>query len=415
MSLTQRDATRFVNVIDSRIDKAIGRGTVLEVTYGDVQAVSGRTAAVYIGGDTNASDGFRVPGWMTVNVGDRVRVSIDARGYRRIEEVLPTTTGPKLSWDVENGKLLWGDGTVEPTDVSLYRSGAGILRADGQLQATSFKAPSVPTTGDVAVSVQTSGHSTQDFYIYGDGKHTWGDGSNAHDLSVYREATHPWLEVVSTGEAALRLRGADANAVGFYGKKASDGTYRFYIADGVGGAGKSGIMLGDGTLADTNLYRDSADLLKTDDSLYVGGYIRGGNASTTAYDNLSWSQAMSANTWYTMSAPLVSFTPSYVGQKWLVLGMFSLRTTAAGVILAALRVDSDSSGTAISYLAIQQNYADGTASNSFRTFSPWAIWTADRTSTVWLRGAAQVGTAGTVTAYSGQPYANHVAAIALPN
>lgn len=116
MGLSQNEATRFVSVIDNRIGRRLGRGTVLEITYGDVSTVSGRTASVLIGGDDNESQGFRIPSGLRIEPGDRVRVAIDPRGFRYVEEVLAPTNHSKMVLDAVRGQLLIGDGSAEPAD-----------------------------------------------------------------------------------------------------------------------------------------------------------------------------------------------------------------------------------------------------------------------------------------------------------
>lgn len=59
----------------------------------------------------------------------------------------------------------------------------------------------------------------------------------------------------------------------------------FQFTNTVGGAGKPGLWLGSGTSGlDTNLYRDSADVLKTDDNLIVNGKVTINTAPTANTD-----------------------------------------------------------------------------------------------------------------------------------
>lgn len=119
------DATRILAVIDSQIKKLTRSGAKIDVTYGQVAGVSGQEASVYIAGSRELaisagetpepSEGFRIPSHFLVGSGNYVRVSIDERGHRWIDEVLPTTTYAKVAIDQANGQILTGDGTAEPS------------------------------------------------------------------------------------------------------------------------------------------------------------------------------------------------------------------------------------------------------------------------------------------------------------
>lgn len=121
----QNTATRLLSVIDGAIEKGTRSGAGIEVTYGQVFGLTGgMEASVYLagarelseseGGDPEPSEGYRVPAHFAVHSSDYVRVAIDSRGHRWIEEVIPTTPYPKISIDVEGGDILVGDGTVAP-------------------------------------------------------------------------------------------------------------------------------------------------------------------------------------------------------------------------------------------------------------------------------------------------------------
>lgn len=119
-------ATRLISVIDGAIERGTKSGANIEVTYGQVFGLTGgMEASVYLagsrelsesdGGVPEPSEGFRVPAHLTVAASDYVRVAIDQRGHRWIDEVIPTSEYPKITLDVERGEILTGDGTVPPT------------------------------------------------------------------------------------------------------------------------------------------------------------------------------------------------------------------------------------------------------------------------------------------------------------
>ncbi len=121
-------ATRLLGVIDKAIEEGTKSGAGIDVTYGQVFGLtSGLEASVYLAGarelssdDIEAiepSQGFRVPAHLTVAASDYVRVALDSRGHRWVEEVIPTTPYPKITLDVERGQLLAGDGLTPPVPV----------------------------------------------------------------------------------------------------------------------------------------------------------------------------------------------------------------------------------------------------------------------------------------------------------
>jgi hypothetical protein len=120
------EATRILRVVESAVAQRTRSGANIEQTYGQVFGISGQTASVYLagsrelaesdGGVPEPSDGYRIPSDLFIQPDDYVRVSIDARGHRWVEEVLPTEDYPSLSLDPVRGRLMLGDGTSPPTD-----------------------------------------------------------------------------------------------------------------------------------------------------------------------------------------------------------------------------------------------------------------------------------------------------------
>lgn len=144
--MSHNDATRLLSVIQSTIDKNTKSGAGIEVTYGQVFGLSDGEASVYLAGSRELAlsegivaepdSGFRVPSHLAVAASDYVRVSIDSRGHRWVDEVLPDSLYAKLVMDVNRGTILLGSGSATP-DVNLYRSGAGILKTDDRFEAAS--------------------------------------------------------------------------------------------------------------------------------------------------------------------------------------------------------------------------------------------------------------------------------------
>lgn len=102
-----REATRLLQVIDQSVQKGTASGAGIEVTYGQVYDIVDGFASVYIvgsrelavsdGGVAEPSPDFRIPSHLTVAPEDHVRVSMDRRGDRWIDEVLAEQPSSDLS------------------------------------------------------------------------------------------------------------------------------------------------------------------------------------------------------------------------------------------------------------------------------------------------------------------------------
>jgi hypothetical protein len=131
----------------------------------------------------------------------------------------------------------------------------------------------------------------------------------------------------------------------------------------------------DGTLAfgsagDTNLYRSAANILKTDDALWVAGHAVGEYSTTPSTTTITV-----AGTYYAVATAEVSFTPAYVGQRCLIALQGNPYADAAGTITYNLRVTDSSNGT-ITDTVIQARGKTG-ASNEYQNLGGLRIWTAD--------------------------------------
>jgi hypothetical protein len=92
-----REASRILAAIDGRIAGSTKSGANIEVTYGQVYQVSGRECSAYLVGSKELalsegtvpepSVGFRIPSHLSVAASDYVRVSMDDRGDRWVDEV----------------------------------------------------------------------------------------------------------------------------------------------------------------------------------------------------------------------------------------------------------------------------------------------------------------------------------------
>lgn len=173
-----------------------------------------------------------------------------------------------------DGKLEWGAGGASALDANLYRSAANVLKSDDQIQATHFAVTSgyfnsdQQAGGSPFLVARASGDANNRFYVANDGTVLWGDGTAAQDTNLYRSAANT-LKTDDQFQAALNV----VAAVG------SSDQVNVGVATGGG-------KITFGSAQDTNLYRSSADTLKTDDSFIAYGvYTQYGTASAIALSN----------------------------------------------------------------------------------------------------------------------------------
>lgn len=120
-----REASRILGAIDGRIEKNTRSGAGIEVTYGQVYDIVGDRASVYIvgsrelaesnGGVAEPSPDFRIPTHLTIATSDYVRVSMDSRGDRWIDESLEPQPDPTVDLS-ELGEI--NIGNVSPASLT---------------------------------------------------------------------------------------------------------------------------------------------------------------------------------------------------------------------------------------------------------------------------------------------------------
>lgn len=146
------------------------------------------------------------------------------------------------------GRASWGDGT-NARDTNLYRSAVNLLKTDDSFQAATVGIGTTPGSLSLSVSRSASGQVAQ--------------------LTRTSTAdTSPVLLVLAGDTSTAQAIGISVNG---------DGVSRL----GIDPTGK--LTWGDGTNArDVNLYRGSAGVLKTDESLTVSGTLGVGQAAGAA-------------------------------------------------------------------------------------------------------------------------------------
>lgn len=172
-----------------------------------------------------------------------------------------------------DGKHEWGGGTLA-RDTSLYRAAANHLLTPDLFQVAVGSAGSPQ---DVAVFSQTGGYAGAAFVNSGNDVHLvirWtGDGVERARLGLDGSANGALMFAGASGTADTNLyRGAadrlstdDSLYAGLYLKAFQGSDQEMLIGSVV--AGLPGILFGDDQ--DTNLYRSAANTLKTDDNVYV--------------------------------------------------------------------------------------------------------------------------------------------------
>jgi hypothetical protein len=173
-----------------------------------------------------------------------------------------------------NGSHYWGDGTLAQ-DCILTRNGAGELRTTDTMLAIMRAA-----SGTLAYSAHVTGDAQRRFTIAASGAHTWGDGTNPNDTTLYRRGA----KELGLSDTALTVQRTNATDVGYRSfLVAGDTAARYQVnADGK-------INWGDGTnAADTTLYRSAVGTLKTDNTFLALAGFNAGLIDPTAYATISF-------------------------------------------------------------------------------------------------------------------------------
>src|SRR5215471_14911320 len=221
------------------------------------------------------------------------------------------------SWRVlGSGRFDWGPGGSTATDTNLYRSAVGVLKTDGVLLSTN----SIPTGGTTGQSLtKTSnadyamgwttvsggsglpadtvvvagtriisnkllaGDAQPSWQVMGSGQFNWGPGgSTATDTNLYRGGVG---QIFTDGGFVGKKQyyfypPTSAAAIAYTCQVQGEANPRFTIdLNGLQAWGP-----GSSTAVDTNLYRLSAQNLKTDNNFYAGQtFVSLGTAGATGY------------------------------------------------------------------------------------------------------------------------------------
>jgi hypothetical protein len=349
-----------------------GDGSTEAITYNEIADVNGTLGSANYASFTADNEGwYRMTYTFIAPVGVTfVKPTLHLYGTGSV--------GNKLYVDgaqFEEGSVVrsWTPGfvtqavTYEGAGIAVDASKGGNLR----LRAKGSTAGS-PTTRDVieigANGLDFGGGSPASLYS--------GSASTLNvtgDLTVsgaVRTAGNNLDPAVYIGDDALIFDADTADTLGIQGQQT---------------AANGAIVFGSGK--DTNLYRGGANILKTDDALWVAGHDFG--TGSTIYD-----KAGSADT-TTITAALsynaltnaeVTFTPQFVGQRWLFTftGYVSLNTTVVQYAFVRCSI-TDSSSNIITSPTNYTSWAF-TRSDNFGSSGRGSavgitkIWVADTTS-----------------------------------
>ena len=264
---TDGDATRILQAIEERIRRRLKNGSLMSTTWGRVASVDADGANVYLydelTAETVASEGFRIPNGYTVAADDMVKVWMDkSNGERWLD---PST----CTLDVPDPLTI---GTIN-VDSLVLDSATNFLR--------------IQTDGTHALLIGPQGQTSNvPFRIGPDGDIEWGSGAGARDTNLYRGAanvlkTDDSLAVVGSavfGDGTIisgQVRIDESLTSGLVilndttflirGFQSADTEARFRVQNtGLVSWGPGGV-----TAPDTNLYREGANLLATDDGFRI--------------------------------------------------------------------------------------------------------------------------------------------------
>lgn len=167
-----------------------------------------------------------------------------------------------------------------------------------------------------------------------------------------------------------------------------------------------------------------SSILNTNAGINASSYLNMGSGTVVRWTDYSTASSYiltpatvtltTANTWYKHTGfnAALTVTPGWVGQRFLFTwsGSFALDNVASASV--AVRIDSDTSGTLVKWLAIQQ--VDVPTINKQKNFGGAAIFEPGTASAFWAYFYFQCSAASTVlTCYSGASYATKLEVTAI--
>lgn len=316
------DAVTFAKMQNvSAASKLLGRGDsgsgdVQEITIGSGLAMTGTTLSATGGGSGNVTTAGGTSGRYTkftsgVNIENALlsESGNDISGTATLTLTNPSTSSrllvgrsitsqsadmfalfstsdanPRVAVD-SSFRLQFGPGGATSVDTNLYRSAAATLRTDGGFVAGTSGTFVIASNGNITSirgvatnfpASNSAGVLTND----GSGNFSWVASSNPFTASagiIDFTTSTDWLRLVagSTSTTPLEVDGVPSQTANLIQVKATSGAANPILA--VDSSGRLQFGAGGGTAVDTNLYRNSANALKTDDSFTAAGGLTSEN------------------------------------------------------------------------------------------------------------------------------------------
>lgn len=187
------------------------------------------------------------------------------------------TSGGKFWWETDTSLLWYDDGT---TWQSVGINPAGNIILSGPTSRLSFTAENAST--NLVLSSMVSGDTFIRYGVTAAGSLTWGSGSGAQDLTLFRIAANILSIGFSTQRGALRTYASINGDIQYSIFKTTDTQPTFTV----NGLGTIGWGPGGSTAQDTDLYRGGVGIVETTGILRTntGGFVAAnGSAARTVF------------------------------------------------------------------------------------------------------------------------------------
>lgn len=299
----------------------------------------------------SAGSGITVSG-----TGDSRQVSLESLAGSSSAGTPGTSFVKSVSPDIYGRLSSYETGSVQNASTTA----AGIVQLSDSTSTTSSTIAATPTAVKSAYDLASGKVSKSGDTITG----TLAISSTADDAmtvsGAIKVATAGNDNAIYVGDDTIIFDTDTADTVGIKGQQT---------------AANGAIVFGSGK--DTNIYRGGANVLKTDDSLWAAGHVLSQFDKQGSADNTT---ITTAGTYYALTNAEVSFTPTFVGQRWLLAytGYASINTTTIQYCFVRANV-TDTSNTVLDTLGFGR--ADNLGqSGRGATVAVTKVWVADTTS-----------------------------------
>lgn len=409
------DGSPLLSTSSTGVDSVFGQPALREIFYGVANGDFSAPAQAIGTADYISADNS-LPYW------DFTQVASSSTGTIGFQSLADSTSpsGFKLRAIATAGATTGGTATLTrrfPIGSNGGRDMTLVLTASFGLNATSssstsrslaFKTVYYAADGTTSVGTATNVTATySDYVTIGTGVVTWFDSSNVSlppatasiaeititNSSSGTDATERWIDIYDVSlyrnppqyaayginDASKRvILNATSLTAGTANPGAASQSFTFEMGTAVfeGGSLKSDVAIYGGTvgISDVELYRTSGTALGISKPLYlasytVASYDKGGSSDTTTITT--------AGTYYALTNAEVSFTPAYVGQRFLITltGYASLNTTVIQYAFVRSNI-VDSSNVNIVDLGFSRADNFGTSGRG-ATVAFSKVWTAD--------------------------------------